>query len=70
MGVYWGSGELAMRLEAVRHCGGVPQGACGCILEPPYLSSREGFWGGGEAELCLCPCHLDRVGSLEEHLYP
>ena len=34
-----------MGLEATGHCSGVPQGACGHILEPPYSSSREGIFG-------------------------
>ena len=35
MEVYLGAGESVMGLEAAGHCGEVPQGACGFILEPP-----------------------------------
>ena len=38
--------------------GGAPQGACGCILEPPYSYSREGVlgrWRGRALPLPLLP---------------
>ena len=40
-GISGGAGEPAMGLKAMRHCVGVPQGTYGCIMEPPYCSSRE-----------------------------
>ena len=68
MGLYLGgAGEPAMGLEAMGHCGGVPQGACGCILEAPYSSSREGIlgrWGGRALPLPLPTGWIGELGGI------
>ena len=51
MGLYLGSGEMAMGFQALGHCGGSSQGASWYIPQSRNPNFRKGHLGVDEAEL-------------------